>query len=244
MKAAIIGYGKMGHAVERFLQERGHEIVARIDADNQEELKGEAFASADVAIEFSQPSQAVANYRAAFEAGVPVVSGTTGWTAAMPEVKAMLESTGATLLWTSNFSIGVNLFMNLNRHLAALMERFPQYQAAMEEIHHIHKLDHPSGTAISLAEGIIASGKAYTGWTETASLDEPAPAGEVGIAHKREGEVPGTHIIRWKSPVDQITLEHKAFSRDGFALGAVMAAEWVVASGRKGLLTMQDFLQL
>ena len=238
MKIALIGYGKMGRAIERFAIERGHEIVCRIDAADANLCDPQAFASADVAIEFTVPASAVDNYARAFARGVPVVSGTTGWTAAMPQVRRMVAESDATLFWTSNFSIGVNLFMRVNSYLARLMEKFGQYVPSMKEIHHIHKLDHPSGTAITLAEGIIAGNSHITGWTET----DPDPSTML-IEHEREGEVPGTHIVSWKSPVDAITIEHRAFSRDGFALGAVMAAEWLAANpGRKGVLSMADML--
>lgn len=239
MKIALIGYGKMGRAIERFAVERGHEVVCRIDAGNQDDFCSDAFRRADVAIEFTMPMAAVGNYARAFEAGVPVVSGTTGWTAALPEVEAMIVDKDATLLWSSNFSIGVNIFMKVNAFLARLMERFTQYHPAMKEIHHIHKLDHPSGTAITLAQGIIDNNSRVESWTEDASAQLPA----VVIDHERQGEVPGTHIISWKSPVDEINIEHRAFSRDGFALGAVMAAEWLVANpNRKGLLSLNDML--
>lgn len=238
MKIALIGYGKMGRAIERFALGRGHEILCRIDAADADLFDSPAFASADVAIEFTAPASAVGNYARAFARGVPVVSGTTGWTAAMPQVLRMVAESDATLFWSSNFSIGVNLFMRVNSYLARLMEKFGQYIPSMKEIHHIHKLDHPSGTAITLAEGIIAANTRIDGWTET----HPDPSTML-IEHEREGEVPGTHIVTWKSPVDAITIEHRAFSRDGFALGAVMAAEWLTANpGRKGVLSMADML--
>ena len=237
MKIALIGYGKMGRAIEKIAVARGHEIVCRIDADNQEDFDSAEFASADVAIEFTTPSTAVANYRRAFAAGVPVVSGTTGWAAQMPEIKRMCDNGEGTLFWTSNFSLGVNIFFAVNKYLASIMEGVPQYTPSMEEIHHIHKLDHPSGTAITLAEGIIGADSRVKGWTEDASA---AGESEMLIAHKREGEVPGTHIIRWDSAVDTITIEHSAKSREGFALGAVVAAEW--AKGRTGWLTMDEMM--
>ena len=237
MKVALIGYGKMGHAIERFLIERGHDITCRIDAGNQDDFASEAFRSSDVAIEFTCPASSVGNYASAFSAGVPVVSGTTGWLANLDLVKAMIDEKGATLFWSSNFSIGVNLFMRVNSYLARIMNGFPQYAPAMKEIHHIHKLDHPSGTAITLAEGVIAANGRITRWEEP-ETGETAPD-VLPIAHEREGEVPGTHIISWTSPVDSITIEHRAFSRDGFALGAVIAAEWVAAHPEaRGLLGM------
>lgn len=241
MKIALIGYGKMGRAIERFALERGHEIVCRIDAGEEAKFSTPEFRSADVAIEFTMPAAAVANYRRAMEQGVRLVSGTTGWTDRMPEVAEMAAQLDGTLFWASNFSIGVNLFMKVNSMLARLMEKFPQYTPAMREIHHIHKLDHPSGTAITLAEQIIAANDRIDRWAEPETAAAPSPH-TLLIDHEREGEVPGTHIISWTSPVDAITIEHRAFSRDGFALGAVVAAEWLAANptlrGITGMDTM------
>ncbi len=237
MKIALIGYGKMGHAIEQIAIARGHSIVCTIDADNAEEFDSEAFASADVAIEFSTPATAVDNYLKAFSRGVKVVSGTTGWLSRMPEVKALCQDGGATLFWTSNFSLGVNIFFALNRYLAAIMAGFPQYTPSLEEIHHIHKLDHPSGTAITLAQGIMDVDPAIASWAET---EQPADKSVLKVNAVREGEVPGTHIIRWDSDVDTLTIEHRAKSRQGFALGAVIAAEW--AASRQGWLTMDEMM--
>lgn len=236
MKIALIGYGKMGHAIERIAIARGHEVVCRIDKDNQEDFESSEFASADVAIEFTTPATAVENYRKAFAKGVPVVSGSTGWLKDMPEIKGQCEAGKATFFWTSNFSLGVNVFFAVNRYLASLMAGFTQYTPSMKEIHHIHKLDHPSGTAITLAEGIGAVDNAVKGWTEDASEAQE----KVLIESERRGEVPGTHIIKWDSEVDSITIEHEAKSREGFALGAVVAAEWV--KGKSGFLTMDTMM--
>lgn len=239
MKIALIGYGKMGHAIERVALGRGHTIVSTIDADNIGDMEGEAFRSADVAIEFTSPTSAQANVLRCFKAGVPVVSGSTGWTDKLPEVKTLCDDGYGTLLWSSNFSLGVNIFFKVNRELARLMAHLDQYKPSMEEIHHIHKLDHPSGTAINLAEGIIDEMPRLIGWTED---KEAADANEslIRIDHVREGEVPGTHIIAYDSPVDTITIEHRAKSRDGFALGAVIAAEWL--AGRTGWHTMGELM--
>lgn len=234
MKIALIGYGKMGRVIEEIAIARGHEIVCRIDVDNQRDFESPAFASADVAIEFTTPATAVDNYRRAFAAGVPVVSGTTGWTQRMPEIKAACEQ-GATFFYASNFSLGVNVFFALNRYLASVMSRFEDYQVTLEEIHHIHKLDHPSGTAITLADGIIDNMERLTAWSETVDDDHTLP-----VTARREGEVPGTHIVRYDSDVDTITIEHCAKSRRGFALGAVVAAEFT--AGKSGFLTMSDML--
>lgn len=235
MKIALIGYGKMGKAIEKIALSRGHEIVCKIDIDNQDDMDSPLFASADVAIEFTTPATAVANYKRAFAQGVPVVSGSTGWLESMPEIKAMCDRGEATFFWTSNFSLGVNIFFAVNRYLAAMMSGFPQYHPSMTEIHHIHKLDHPSGTAITLAEGIIAKDNLIKSWGE----DDDA-ADVLRIDHVREGEVPGTHIIKWDSEVDTITIEHCAKSREGFALGAVIAAEWT--AGKSGFLTMDQLM--
>lgn len=237
MKIALIGYGKMGRTIERIAQSRGHEIVCKIDIENPQDFESEAFGSADVAIEFTTPATAVDNYYKAFAQGVPVVSGSTGWTARMPEIKQLCDDGKATFFWTSNYSLGVNVFFALNKYLSALMDNFVNYTPSMKEIHHIHKLDHPSGTAITLAEGLIDKVTRIDAWTE----DENAPSSSLSIGHEREGEVPGTHIISWDSDVDTITIEHRAKSREGFALGAVVAAEWV--KGRKGFLTMEQLMQ-
>ncbi len=236
MKIALIGYGKMGKTIERIALNRGHEIVCIIDINNPEDFDSDKFRSADVAIEFTTPSTAVDNYLKAFKQGVPVVSGSTGWTSRINEIKAMCDNGDATFFWTSNFSLGVNLFFELNKYLSSLMDNFTEYTPSMKEIHHIHKLDHPSGTAITLAEGLIENTNRIDKWTE----NDVHNADELFIAHEREGEVPGTHIISWDSSVDTITIEHKAKSREGFALGAVVAAEWT--KGRKGFLTMSELM--
>lgn len=242
MKIALIGYGKMGHAIERIALGRGHQVVCTIDAGEENKFDSREFLDADVAIEFSIPSVAVDNYRRVLERGIKLVSGTTGWTAALPEVEKILERTEGTLFWSSNFSIGVNLFIKINAYAASLMSRFGQYLPTMKEIHHIHKLDHPSGTAITLAETIIANHSSVTGWSESADSDTVAD-GIIPISHERTGEVPGTHIVSWTSPVDVINLEHRAFSRDGFALGAVVAAEWLNENpAEKGLIGMEKLL--
>lgn len=235
MNIAIVGYGKMGKAIERIATERGHRIVSVIDQDNIDDFDSDAFRSADVAIEFTTPSTAVDNYRRAFEKGVPVVSGTTAW-GKVDDLRDMIEKNDATFFWTSNFSVGVNIFFKINRFLSRIMDRFPQYTPSMLEIHHIHKLDHPSGTAKTLAEGIIEETERITGWSE----EENAGTDLLYIANRREGEVPGTHTIHWNSTVDEITIEHRAKSRDGFALGAVLAAEW--SYGKKGILTMDEMM--
>ncbi len=236
MKIALIGYGKMGHIIERIARERGHEIVSIIDVDNQGDFESEEFRSADVAIEFTTPATAVDNYRKAFAAGVPVVSGSTGWTARWDEVEKMVADSDATLFWTSNFSVGVNIFFELSRRLARLMQPFPQYRPFMTETHHIHKLDHPSGTAVTLAEDIVDEHPRINSWSE----DVPAADDVLVVSHIRQGEVPGIHTITWDSPVDSISITHSAKSREGFALGAVIAAEWL--PGHKGIQNMDALM--
>lgn len=231
MNIAIIGYGKMGKMIERIALDRGHQIACRIDVDNPGEFESQAFRNADVAIEFTTPATAAANIEKCFAAGVPVVCGSTGWVRTLTpggltmidEMRRRCDAGEGSLLWASNFSIGVNIFMALNRYLARIMNSFPQYRPSMTEVHHIHKLDHPSGTAITLAEGLGAEYDEIDGWTET---DEP---GKLPITALRQGEVPGIHTIKWDSDVDEITISHSAKSRAGFALGAVMAAEWLPA---------------
>lgn len=229
----------MGRMISDIAKERGHEVVAVIDVDNKEDFGSDAFRSADVAIEFSVPSSAVDNILHSFAAGVPVVCGTTGWLDSLPEVKAMCEKGEGTLFYASNYSIGVNVFMSMNRRLAAIMNRFPQYAPSMTEVHHIHKLDHPSGTAITLAEELIGNVDRIEGWTEPAE-GERTLGTMLGISHERRGEVPGIHTVRWESDVDYIEMTHSAKSRRGFAMGAVMAAEWLC--GRSGFFTMRDML--
>ncbi|MCH5327951.1 MAG: 4-hydroxy-tetrahydrodipicolinate reductase [Coprobacter sp.] len=235
MKLALIGYGKMGRTIEQIARKRGHEIVCIIDINNQQDFASDAFKSADAAIEFTQPAVALQNYRKAFEAGVPVVSGTTGWLEHLPEIKAACEK-GATFFYASNFSLGVNIFFAVNRYLARIMNDFPAYEVKMEETHHIHKLDAPSGTAISLAQDIVAAIDRKTAWVE----GKTAEHNELEIKSIREGEVPGIHSVIYESDVDTITITHDAKSRAGFALGAVVAAEFTC--GKKGFLTMQDML--
>lgn len=239
MKIAIIGYGKMGHLIEKIALERGHRIVSIIDADNNSDFNTPGFADADVAIEFSTPDSAVSDILASFAAKVPVVVGTTGWTDSLPDIKDMCDKGAGTMLWSSNFSIGVNLFMAFNRYVAKVMNDFPDYHPSMTEIHHIHKLDHPSGTAITLGEEIVSNVDRIKKWEEPQPDKTPDPCA-LEIGHVRQGEIPGTHIISWDSETDTITLRHEAKSRVGFALGAVKAAEWL--KGRKGFFTMADML--
>lgn len=237
MKIALIGYGKMGKTIEQIALSRGHQIVSVVDINNPEEIRSDNFKRADVAIEFTTPATALGNYMNSFAAGVPVVSGTTGWLDRIGEVKEMCEKEGKTFFYASNFSIGVNIFFALNKHLAKIMNNFPGYAVKMMETHHIHKLDAPSGTAITLAEGILDNLDRKDRWTlETASQPTDLPIHAI-----REGEVPGIHEITYESDVDTISIKHDAKSRAGFALGAVVAAEFT--AGKKGFLGMEDMLK-
>lgn len=238
MKIALTGYGKMGKAIEQIALERGHEIVSIIDVDNRDDFHSEAFRSADVAIEFSTPAAAFDNFMACFAANVPVVAGTTGWLERMDEVRAICEKDGQTFFYASNYSIGVNLFFALNRCLARLMNGFPAYGVRLSETHHIHKLDAPSGTALTLAGDLLAQLDRKKRWT----LRETGDPADLVIDAVREGEVPGIHEVTYDSDVDYIRISHSAKSRAGFALGAVLAAEFT--AGRKGWLGMDDLLHL
>lgn len=234
MKIALVGYGKMGKTIEQIARNRGHEIVSIIDVNNPGDFESEAFKQADVAIEFTTPATAFDNYMKCFAAGVPVVSGTTGWLSRLDEVKRMCTEEGKTFFYASNFSIGVNIFFALNKYLAKIMNNFPSYDVRMTEVHHIHKLDAPSGTAITLAEGVLENLDRKERWTlETAEKPTDLPIHAI-----REGEVPGIHEIVYESDADTISIKHDAKSRAGFALGAVLAAEFT--AGKKGFLGMND----
>ena len=242
MKIALIGYGKMGKTIEQIALGRGHQIVSVVDINNPEEIRSDNFKSADVAIEFTTPATAFDNYMQCFAAGVPVVSGTTGWLDKIGQVKEMCEKEGKTFFYASNFSIGVNIFFALNKYLAKIMNRFPAYDVTMSETHHIHKLDAPSGTAITLAEGILDNLDRKERWVKgtlqapdgTISGSTDCAANELPVSSIREGEVPGIHSIRY----DSITITHDAKNRRGFALGAVLAAEYT--AGKQGFLGMSD----
>ena len=232
MKIALLGYGKMGQVIERIALERGHEIVLKKDEFNTYE----GLSTADVAIDFSVPSAAVSNISSCFNANVPVVSGTTGWLEHYDEMISLCKAKNGGFISSSNFSLGVNLFFEFNEYLAKIMSKFDHYKVEMEEIHHDQKLDAPSGTAISLAKGVIENSN-YTNWT----LDNPKE-NEIHIEAIRTGTVPGTHTVTYNSEVDSIEIKHTAHNREGFALGAVIAAEWL--AGKHGVFTMKDVLNL
>ena len=237
MKIALLGYGKMGHEVEKIATEYGHTIGLTIDNENDWNEKRDQLPGCDAAIEFSMPAIVIGNIYKCFEARIPVVVGTTGWHDQLQKVSADCMNTGNTMFYASNFSIGVNIFFDINRRLAGLLKEYPMYLPSMVEIHHTQKLDSPSGTAITLANGIIESNPKYTRFTESVPVE-----GEIPVHSIREGNVPGTHSVTWKSDIDQLTITHEAYSRRGFALGAVMAAAFI--HGRKGVFTMKDLLNL
>ena len=250
MKIALIGYGKMGKMIEEIARQRGHEIVSIIDIDNLQDFDSPEFASADVAIEFTAPQAAYGNYLRAFSHNVKVVSGSTGWmNDHKADVERMCNEEGKTLFWASNFSIGVAIFSAVNRYLAKIMNGFPQYDVEMEEVHHVHKLDAPSGTAITLAEEIVEDIDRKKDWTKgvlhapdgTVSGSADAAADLLRIDSIRRDEVPGIHAIKYDSEADCITITHDAHSRRGFALGAVLAAEY--AKDHEGLLTISDMFK-
>lgn len=232
MKIALLGYGKMGQVIERIALERGHEIVLKKDEFNTYE----GLSNANVAIDFSVPMAAVDNISACFNTNVPVVSGTTGWLEHYNEMIALCTAKNGGFISSSNFSLGVNLFFGINEYLAKMMANIDGYKVTMEEIHHIHKLDAPSGTAISLAKGVIENSN-YSNWT----LGEPKQ-NEIHIEAVRTGEVPGTHTVTYDSGIDSIEIKHTAHNREGFALGAVIAAEWL--AGKQGVYSMRDVLNI
>lgn len=233
MKIALLGYGKMGKVIERIASERGHKIVLKKDDTNT----FEGLSSADVAIDFSAPSVAVENITTALNVGIPVVSGTTGWLEHYDDMIQLCQQKDGAFLYGSNFSLGVNLFFELNDYLAKMMAKFSDvYKVSIEEIHHTQKLDSPSGTAISLAKGIIENSD-YKSWTEGTAVEN-----QIHIEAKRIENVPGTHTVDYKSDVDYIEIKHLAHSREGFALGALLASEWII--GKKGIFSMKDVLDL
>jgi 4-hydroxy-tetrahydrodipicolinate reductase len=234
MKIVLVGYGKMGKTIERVAMERGHVISGRIDVDNQQDLET---VEADVAIEFSHPEAAFTNVVRCLERGIPVVCGTTGWLDRKREAESLVTSRGGTFFYASNYSIGVNIFFKLNEHLARMMNNFESYDVSIDEVHHTQKKDAPSGTAITLAEGVMKNLARKKKWVNTSA----GKAQEIEIHSFRIHDVPGTHVIKYASAIDDLEIRHTAHSREGFALGAVMVAEWL--PGKRGVLNMDDFLK-
>lgn len=240
MNIALLGYGKMGRIIEQIAIDRGHKIVLKIDADNLDDLHSDNLGKADVAIDFSAPDSALTNINACFEAGTPVIVGTTGWYGSLQSVKDKCESSNNSLLYASNFSVGVNVLFFVNKVLAKIMNRYPQYEVQVEEIHHTQKLDAPSGTAMTIAEGIIDGLDRKNEWVNELSGQEEqiTKPDQLLIESYRIEAVPGTHTIIYSSEVDDIELKHTAHNRAGFALGAVLAAEWL--EGKTGFYSVQD----
>ncbi len=250
MKIALIGYGKMGHMIEQIALARGHEIVCKIDQDNQQDFDSPAFSSADVAIEFTNPTAAYGNYLKAFAHHVKVVSGSTGWMKDhKTDVESLCRNGRNTLFWASNYSVGMAVFQAVNRYLAHIMNGFSQYDVELTETHHVHKLDAPSGTAITLAEEIVGRLNRKSGWKKGSVRwddgrvegSDEHKAGELLVKSIRHDEVPGIHTVRYDSAADCISITHDAHSREGFALGAVLAAEYTL--NHSGLLTTRDLFK-
>jgi 4-hydroxy-tetrahydrodipicolinate reductase len=238
MKIALIGYGKMGKILEQTALKRGHEVVLRLDVNNPEDFA--RLNEADVAIEFTRPESATNNIVRCFEQNVPVVCGTTGWLDQFENITQLCLQSNGSFFYASNYSIGVNIFFEINRRLASMMNNYDMYDVKMEEIHHTQKLDAPSGTAITLAQGIIENIDRKTKWLCPSENTEGVENEAINIVAKRIDPAPGTHIITYESPIDSIEITHTAHSREGFATGAVVAAEWLV--GKKGVFSMKDML--
>ncbi len=238
MNIAIIGYGKMGKEIEKFAQERNHNVVLRIDENNIKSLTKDDFSNVDVAIEFSVPESAFSNINLCFDNNIPVVSGTTGWLEKFDDVLERCKNENNTFFYASNYSIGVNLFFKLNQHLAKMMNNFTDYNVRVEETHHTQKLDAPSGTAITLAEGLIENIERKNNWEKEQGNSDNA----IAVKSFREGNVPGNHKVIYDSSFDRIMIEHDAKSRKGFALGAILAAEFIIS--KKGYYSMDDLLKI
>ncbi len=236
MKVAIIGYGKMGREIEKILIARGHEVSLIVDVGNQGDLNAEKMRGVDVAIEFTTPDTALGNIRKCLETGVPVVCGTTAWTARLPEVEALCREKDGAFFYASNYSIGVNVMFEMNRRLAAMMNRFPEYDVTVEEVHHVQKKDAPSGTAITIADDIVAALDRKAKWVGQTTT---APD-ELEVLSVRRSVAPGMHTVTYESDVDSLTLTHNIKNRSGLATGAVLAAEFL--AGKKGVYSMKDLL--
>lgn len=240
MRIGLIGYGKMGKAIERIALERGHTISFKVDS--KQILASIDTSGTDVAIEFTRPELAVGHIHRCLDQQLPIVVGTTAWGEHLPEVTEAVKAKDGSLLYASNFSVGVNIVFQMNELLARIMSKQPEYKASIEEIHHVQKLDAPSGTAVTLAEGLLANHAGYSSWVGAEGKLPEASNGELPITAFREPDVPGTHVIRYESAIDTIELSHVAHSRDGFALGSVLAAEFL--ANKKGIYTMRDVLSL
>lgn len=236
MRVALIGYGKMGQKIEQILLNQGHSISHKVTTQNRAQVN--ELSHTDVAIEFTRPDACLANIQSCLKQGIPMVVGTTGWLEHLPQVKSWVEQYEGSLVYASNFSIGVNILFAMNQALAKMMNAFPEYQIELLEEHHIHKLDAPSGTGISLAQGVLKEIPRKKNWT----LDQNPPGDLLKIVAKRQGDTIGFHSLRYYSTVDEITLSHNAFSRDGFALGAVMAAGWIIS--KPGIYEFKECLKL
>ena len=234
MKIILLGYGKMGKIIERIAMARGHQIVARIDIDNTRDFDS---ADGDVAIEFSHPDAAYENVKKCIERGLPIVCGTTGWLTRKPELETLCKKTNGAFFYASNYSLGVNVFFKLNEYIAKMMNQFSEYDISIDEVHHSEKKDAPSGTAITLAEGIIGNVNRKKKWVnqKTGKLED------IFVESFRIDQVPGTHVVKYESATDDIEIKHIAHSREGFATGAVLVAEWI--KDKKGVLSMEDFLK-
>lgn len=237
MKIAIIGYGKMGREIETVARKKGHSVILKIDIDSLHQMDPDKLREADVAIEFTSPDSARENIITCFNAGIPVVSGTTGWTGQLDEIERLCLNNNHTFFYASNFSIGVNILFRINRWLAGIMDKFPEYDVTLSEIHHIHKKDSPSGTAITLAEDIVNNLQRKSGW-KNEGTDDPEL---LPVISERTGEVPGTHTVTYKSNSDVLELSHQALNRTVFATGALLAAEFIV--GKTGVYRMDDLLE-
>jgi 4-hydroxy-tetrahydrodipicolinate reductase len=234
MEIILLGYGKMGKIIERVAQVRGHQITARIDINNTDDFDS---AKGDVAIEFSHPDAAFDNVKKCVERKLPVVCGTTGWLKRKPEIEALCKKNGSAFFYASNYSLGVNIFFKLNEYLARIMNDFPEYEIGMDEIHHTEKKDAPSGTAITLAEGILSHVQRKRRWVN----EKTGAAADLNIESFRIDQVPGTHVVKYESAIDDIEIKHIAHSREGFAKGAVTVAEWL--KDKRGVFSMDDFLK-
>ncbi len=244
MKIAILGYGKMGKTIERLAIQKGHEVVLKISNSNQHELTKENLIKADVAIEFSRPETAFHNIAFTLKSGVPIVSGTTAWLEKLDEAKSICKAENGTFFYSSNFSVGVNIFFAMNRHLSSMMATHLQYEVSIEETHHTQKLDYPSGTAITLAEGILENLDRKSRWSGVLKKEgvgtESFPKEAIGIVSNRIDPVPGSHSVKWESEIDAIEISHVAYSREGFAAGALTAAMWII--DKEGVFEMKDML--